>query len=324
MSLQRTLDDLPVKEKDAERFAYNIIRSELGNIPYLGTPELIDNEWIIPIIVRYPRIIFDDKGKPKKTRFMQFEIDETIKINALNGELVERPRYYDMARDIELNLKKIRNTVEKALVKVGADRFSKLPFPAHMHTPITDILSWLLVNDTLNLETDLSLIGDEREKYMQNIEVLGEIGLVRRSDSLILPGSYLVEIETREVKSTPEKLSDALTFFFEKGYYKLESVHQVLGPHLTLSAYCYEKSLEYSELVPISYSMFDGAVQDLYREEVKRIKLPRYLLQLEGVGLITEKTIHGSKVWYGKEDIFSKIMGETEILEPVKNIIFHV
>jgi len=37
----------------------------------------------------------------------------------------------------------------------------------------------------------------------------------------------------------------------------------------------------------------DRMIADLYRQEVKRFKLPRYLIQLESVGLLEETTISG-------------------------------
>ena len=38
--MQRILCDLPVSEEDAKKFAYDVIRTELGSIPYPGKPRL--------------------------------------------------------------------------------------------------------------------------------------------------------------------------------------------------------------------------------------------------------------------------------------------
>jgi len=62
-------------------------------------------------------------------------------------------------------------------------------------------------------------------------------------------------------------------------------------------------------------------IADVYRQEVKRFKLPRYLIQLESVGLLEETTISGKTVWQGKEDIFDRIRGEEEILQPVRKFL---
>jgi len=319
---QRILSDLPVTEKDAQKFAYNVIRSELGSIPYPGTPQLKENIWIVPIMVRYPRVLSDDiREVPERVRFMNFENLGEIKIDATKGELLYRPRYYDMSNVIRENLRKVRTTVEMALVKVGASRFAQLPFPEHMHTPIADILSWLLIKDRIDLSKDLFLIGvDGSDKYIQNINLLESVGLVRKSGNLILPDNNLIEIETR-CTTLPEKISNSMAFFFEKGYTFIESINQVLGPHLTIAGFCYENALEYGDLVPINYETIDRMIVGIYRQEMKKFKLPRYLIQLESVGLLEETNISGKVVWKGNEDIFDKIQQEEEILQPIRKFL---
>ena len=321
--MQRTLCDMPVSEKDARKFAYDVIRSELGSIPYPGKPRLDDvGIWTVPITARYPRVLSDvARDVPEKVRFMNFEDIGEIKIDANKGELIYRPKYYEISNAIKGNLERVRTTVEMALVKVGANRFAKLPFPEHMHTPIVDILSWILINDNLDMSQDLSLIGvDNRDKYLQNINLLESVGLLRKSGNLIIPDNNLVEIETKYKKLT-EKISNAIAFFFEKGYTQIESIKQVLGPHLTITAFCYEKALEYGDLLSINYETIDRMILGIYRQEVKRIKLPRYLIQLESVGLIEEKIVSGKVVWYGKEDILRGIQGEEEILQPIRGFL---
>lgn len=320
--MQRTLCDMPVSEEDARKFAYDVIRSELGSIPYPGKPRLDEGIWVVPITARYPRVLSDvARDIPEKVRFMNFEDIGEIKIDANKGELIYRPKYYEISNTIKENLERVRTTVEMALVKVGANRFAKLPFPEHMHTPIVDILSWILINDKIDISEDLSSIGiDDKEKYIQNIGLLETAGLVRRSGNLIIPDNNLVEIETT-YQTFPEQISNSMSFFFEKGYAFIESVKQVLGPHLTITGFCYETALEHGSLVPISYGAIDRMIADVYRQEVKRFKLPRYLIQLESVGLLEETTISGKTVWKGKEDIFDRIQGEEEILQPVRKFL---
>ncbi len=321
--MQRTLCDMPVSEEDARKFAYDVIRSELGSIPYPGKPRLDDvGIWTVPITARYPRISSDvARDVPEKVRFMNFEDIGEIKIDASKGELIYRPKYYEISNTIKENLERVRTTVEMALVKVGANRFAKLPFPEHMHTPIVDILSWILINDKIDLSEDLSSIGiDDKEKYIQNIGLLETAGLVRRSGDLIIPDNNLVEIETT-YQTFPEQISNSMSFFFEKGYASIDSIKQVLGPHLTITGFCYETALEYGGLVPINYGAIDRMIADVYRQEVKRFKLPRYLIQLESVGLLEKTTISGKTVWQGKEDIFDRIQGEEEILQPVRRFL---
>ena len=320
--MQRILGDMPVSEKDAQKFAYDIIRRDLGSIPHPGKPQLKDGIWIVPINIRYPRILSDEVGEvPEKVRFMNFENVGEIKINANRGYMLDRSTYYEIRNVIKENLDKVRTTVEMTLVKVGANRFAQLPFPEHMHTPIFDILSWILINDKIDMSQDLSLIGVvDRDKYLLNIDLLESTGLLRKSGSLIIPDNNLVEIE-RKYRTLSEKISYSMAFFFEKGYTFIESIKQVLGPHLTIAGFCYSMALEYGELRKINYESIDQMILDIYKQEVKRVKLPRYLIQLESVGLLEETKISGKSVWSGKEDIFKKIQEEEEILQPIRKFL---
>jgi hypothetical protein len=217
---------------------------------------------------------------------------------------------------IEDNLSSIRLAVEKALVKVGSANFSRLHFPAHMQTPITDILSWIIMKDKIDLEEVSSIIYDDKDKYAQNIGLLIDTGLVRKVGSQILPNNPLIEIESKN-KPLNETLADAITYFFSRGY-GMEGVRQVIGPHLTISAFCYEKAFEYSSIVPVTYNELEEIVADRYGQASKLIKIPRYLIQLEDVGLLKEKVIGNEIEWIGFEEIFSKMKSEDEILESVQ------
>ena len=321
--MQRILVDMPVNEKDARKFAYDVIRSELGSTPYPGKPKLENGIWIVPIHVRYPRILSDEAGEtPEKAHFMNFENIGEIKIDANKGSMIDRSSYYDVRSAIQEQLDNVRTTVEMALVKVGANRFAHLPFPEHMHTPIVDVLSWVLINDRIDVLEDLSVIRDvDREKYVQHINLLESTGLVRRSGNLIIPDNNLVEIE-RKYKKLSEKILNAMAFFFEKGYTSIDSIKQVLGPHLTITGFCYEIALEYGEVRHIDYTSIEQMIYQRYRQDVKRIKLPRYLIQLESVGLLEETKVSGKSVWRGKENIFEKIQGE-EILQPIRKFLWN-
>jgi hypothetical protein len=320
--MQRILADMPVNERDARKFAYDTIRSEFGSTPYPGKPRLEDNTWIIPIHVKYPRILSDEAGDiPEKARFMNFENVGQIKIDAHKGIIIDRPRYYEVRGAIQEQLDMVRTTVEMALVKVGANKFAQLPFPEHMHTPIVDILSWILINDKIKISEDLSLVSEvDKEKYLQHITVLESTGLVRKSGDMIIPDNNLVEIE-RRYKTLPEKISHAMAFFFEEGYTYIDSIKQVLGPHLVITGFCYEMALEYGEIRHIDYMSIERMVLQRYRQEVKRIKLPRYLIQLESVGLLEEMKVAGKSVWSGRKSVFEEIQGEEEILQPIKKFL---
>lgn len=299
-----------------ERLAYDIIKTRYGNIPHPGEPVLKEGVWLVPIHVRYPRVIMDELGEhPKKVRFMDIRNVGDIKFDARTGVLMDKPHYNDVRGTIRAILESVATVVDKALVKVGADRFSRLPFPTHMHTPIVDILSWILVNNELDLEElFLKMPDDEKKKYLQHVGSLADVGLVRMSEGKVLPDDYLIEVE-RRTSNLHEGLSDALTVFFERGYDMIDSIRQVLGPHLAISGYCYQSSLEYGDLIAFSYPMIEKSMMKRYSGE-KRIKIPRYIAQLEAVDLLKEDTVKGETVWLGDEEVFLRVQAQADILEP--------
>jgi hypothetical protein len=320
--IQNQLVDLPVDERSAEKIAYNWIRSTIGNIPHVGTPKKLDDIWSVPIYVNYPRVFKDiTTERPLKLRFMSFKNIGEVKIDAIKGLIVDKPTFYQLSHKISENLTLVQKTVQKALVKVGANYFSELPFPSHMHTPLLDILSWLLVNDKINISVDFEQINEEEsKKYQQNIDILVKYGLAQVDGEIVTPGNYLIEIESRG-KNYHEKLSKAISFFFEKGYEEIESINQVIGPYLTLSSICYERSFEYGSVLPQNYSEIESEFMELYRAEIKRIKLPRYLVQLEAVNILESRTIGGTVSWSANKNLFDKMCLERDVLEPIAGLI---
>jgi hypothetical protein len=111
--MQRILFDMPLNEENARKIAYDVIRSELGSIPYPGRPHLQEGVWTVPIIVRYPRVLSDEIGtSPEKVRFMNFENVGEIRIDANKGELLYMPRYYEVSNTIKEKLKTIEKSHE--------------------------------------------------------------------------------------------------------------------------------------------------------------------------------------------------------------------
>jgi len=318
MSVQKKLFDQPISKKDAKKIAYEEIRSRLGTVPSPGKPEKKDDVWKVPIVAKYPRVLSDESGKkPSKIRYMDFGEIEKIMVDSKNGEVLEKPTYYDVQSEIQEKLSEVRERVEEALVKAGSSRFAKLPFPEHMHTPIIDILSWVLTNDKIEIDIHIDILAEkDKEKYLKNIQNLKQLGLVKKEGNIILPDNNLIEIE-RKYDNLPNKVSNALAFYFERGHEFIESIREVLGPHLTISSYCYKEALEYGEIKSVTYDSIENIISRNYPGQLKKIKLPRYLMQLESVNLLDQVERSGEKVWIGKEDVFKQIQGEEEILSSV-------
>src|SRR3989304_10596503 len=101
----------------------------------------------------------------------------------------------------------------------------------------------------------------------------------------------------------------------------MKITNKVVGPYLTLSSICYERSFEYGGVLPQEYSEIESIFMETYRTEIKRIKLPRYLVQLEAVNILESKTIGGKISWSANENLFNKMCSETDILEPIAGLI---
>lgn len=320
---QTLLFDLPIDAKSAEKIAYNWVRSTIGNIPHVGTPVKEGELWSIPIHANYPRVFNNiTTGRPQKLRFMSFKNIGEVKIDANKGLIIDKPRFHDIQRKISENLTLVQETVQKALLKVGANNFAELPFPAHMHTPLLDILSWVLVNDKMDTSSDFEKINEEeRKKYQQNVDHLAKYGLLEAEGNVVRPGNHLIEIESKE-KEHHKTLSKALSFFFERGYEEIDSIFQVIGPHLTLSGICYERSYEYGAVIPQDYLEIESAFMRTYSgTEIKRIKLPRYLVQLEAVDILESVTIAGTDSWSPNEKLFNKMCSERDVLAPIACLV---
>ncbi len=306
---------------EAERVAYMFVREKYGNLPSLGTPTYKEGIWVVPIDVKYPRILFEPSvDRPKKVRFMKFQNVGRIIIDEKAGTIVDKPRYYDLRNEIRDRLESIQINVQKALVKVGANRFSQLPLSEHIHSPIEDIIAYLLVNDTLNLSEALSTLSrEEQGKYSKYVDALTAVGSVRRNENMLVPDNALIEIEQKG-NDLSSKLSGALSYFFSEGYDNIQSIQQVLGPYLIISGDIYEKSIEYGELTEVGYAEILRTLQRYYRPAVKQFRLPRYLIQLITVGLIEQKTAAGENLWIPNQELLEEVESQSEILSPIRDM----
>ncbi len=311
----------PQKE-DIKRISHFFIRENYGTIPSIGEPKLEGEKWNVPINANYPRVLFNHvKQIPDKVRFMSFKNLGKLELSE-KGIVISKPRYYEMVGAIKKRLDEIKVSVEKALLKVAADKFSLLSFPDHMFTPIQDILAWLILEDTLKLDEFLFNIHDEtrKEKYLQNIKILESVKLVKNQNGLILPGDPLIEIEMRKDLSRTQKLATALTYFYQNGYENLDAISSFLGPHLIISAQVYRESIECNQIIAINEKGFKEIINESYTDKSKLSKLPRYLLQLESINLLKPSEKFENS-WEPNPEVFSKIIGEEELIAPIQEMI---
>ncbi|MBW2976275.1 hypothetical protein KY347_02405 [Candidatus Woesearchaeota archaeon] len=311
------------KKEDIKKVSHFFIRENYGTIPSIGEPILKDGKWEVSINANYPRVLFNQiKKMPDKVRFMSFKNLGELTLSD-SGQIISKPKYYEIVGSIQQKLKEVKESVEKALIKVAADKFSLLSFPDHMFTPIQDILAWLIVEDTIKLDEFLGNIYDDikKQKYLQNIKILESVKLVKTQNGLVLPGDPLIEIEMKKDLALSEKLATALTYFYQNGYENLETITSFLGPHLILSGFVFRESVECNEIVAISESGFKEIITEYYpSDKAKLSKVPRYLLQLESIDILRpSKKVANS--WEPNPTIFEKLKGEEDIIAPIQEMI---
>ncbi len=313
--IQQRLKDLPLTKRDAEQLAEEFVLEQIGSTPAIGAIRETDSSFVIDIEVSYPRVIMDEAtGEPRKTRFIELGKIGELVIDKFKGQVIDRPRYYDVQNAIREKMNFISESVEKALVRVAADQFSLLPFAVHLHTPVIDVLSWLLLRGSLQLH-DLDIVPAEpAQKLISTLQPLEQVRLIDIRGETVVPGPILIGIEER-FERTDKQLSAALAHYFREGYHFIDSIRQVLGPHLTLSSIMYERAVESEEPILLSLQQIEKDFNTFYRAE-RLLKLPRYLVQLEAIGVAEKEVRSGTTMWRGLPALYQNLRNE-ELLEPV-------
>jgi hypothetical protein len=176
------------------------------------------------------------------------------------------------------------------------------------------------LRDKIDLDSEISfLTPEEREKYLKNIDLLISTGLIRKNENFVIPDNALIEIE-RSTGDISSKMNKALSYFFAQGYDNISSIQQVLGPYLTISGFIYGQSIEYDDVIPIEFQEIQTVIQQNYGQLIKQMKIPRYLIQLNEVGLIDQNVIRGEDVWLPKPEILRQVKLEDTILAPIRNM----
>lgn len=313
--------DTPLEREAARDRAMRWIRMKLGQSPYVSSLESDDDVWRVSVSVRHPKVMFNEAtGTPRHPVFYQFNDIAELQINRLTGEIEEAPDFYTVQGRIQEGIEEIHTSVERALTKAAAGPFSRLPFGEHFHTPLLDIFSWLLFNEYLDLSPDsLDDLFEEPSKAERYIELLADLDLVRyQTEETVEPDNDLVEIFGSSSAADHEKVQKALSVFFARGFEDVDSVRQVLGPYLRLSRIIFEDSLELGEVTPVPYGAVHARMTSDYQGKKKKFKIPRYLVQMEEIGIIEVTSSADQKAFRPAEKWFKAVSEEQTLLDPLK------
>jgi hypothetical protein len=94
-----------------------------------------------------------------------------------------------------------------------------------------------------------------------------------------------------------------------------------LGPHLIISGFAYTESIECNEILAIKQEEFRSVIEECYSNDKSKLtKLPRYILQLESIGVLIPSK-RRDKSWEPNPELFERLRGEEDIIVPIQNLI---
>lgn len=316
-------DERLIGENEARKKAEETLAFEIGNLPRLGEVEVTESEYIYPLEIRLPRVIFDEnREEPVDVKFMSSESLGEIRIDAATGD-VDRPHLHQIEIQIRRKRKKIETAVQKALIRASADKFSHLPFPEHRYTPLLDVLSHLIIEGPITVQEFSEMNSMDEQKYREYVDTLSEVDLVRWKEDRVEADNILIELQVEE-QAPPVLLNSAMAHFFRVGANHIETIREILGPHLIISGHYYRRALELGEMPRMSEREFDEVLRWNYsgNDRVqKRFKLSRYLIQLEDVGLLESHNGTGPREWEGVQTVHQGVLRQEELLSPISEVI---
>ncbi len=290
---------------EALKLAKSFVTDNIGQTPVPRAPTLEKDVWVIPLDVCYPKMIFDaETHLPKTRRFLYFKELATLKVSAKTGKVLSYPDAPEMNSIIRNKLDNVRERVEEAITKVAAYNLAKVPFAAHMASPIEDIIATVILRNEFNLTALKNQSDDDQRKYGTVKDLLCEVNLLQEADNFLTRGPAFIELEQKweneGVTNIAKQFEEAIGYVFSVGYMHHKTISTVLGTYLDLCGLIYENSLENDRITPILYDDLERSFQMINASKI--MKLDRYTVQLTDVGMIDSR----SKKW--KKRHFSKCL----------------
>jgi hypothetical protein len=313
-----SIEHSAVSRDDAREEAERILRFKIGPQYSLGDPTSDESEYVFPILISPPRVIFDElRNDPVDVNYLEPTQVGEIRVDRNKETEYTFPQtVYKRVREYE---KEIQQAVEKALISAAAKDFTQLPFPENRYAPVEDILAEVILREPLSIE-DIKAIEspgeDEQGKYTKYIQELEEIDLVRRDNGRVTAGNILISAR-RDTDENHEALNAALAHYFRENVNDLEKIHQILGPYLAVAGFYYRLAIESNTLPSVQENELRSAFKKHYegrgrQTQVKLFKMSRYLLHLERAGILKPLTQSDGRVWSGREDIKSDLQEQTQ------------
>lgn len=310
-----SLGDARIPEEKAKKAAERKLRLNIGNLPHLGNAEDEDGEYVFPILISIPRVIFDETPeglKPVDVKFMsESEVGE-ITVDAKSGDVTEYTSVSDVEDAIEEQKKELELAVQRALIKSAAKKLALLSYAQHRQMPVIEILSEII----LNHEVEAHRVNRIEKDYSDHIENLIDVGLVKEEDGAFVPDDELSTILSEET-SPSSRLQAALAHLFENKSDDLSMMNDFLGPYLEIAGYYYTRAVESESLPKVTLEEFRREISSRHsgqKAQKRSFKTARWLIQLEEIGLLQVANRHGERSWQGDSLVMDEILAQREEL----------
>lgn len=321
-----------VSMDEARRVAMEAIRFNLGTYLRLENGEFDEEEleYRFPIILRSPKLILDpDKENAVDLRFLDPIDVGDVTVDASTKE-VDHPTSRQVDKELEKYEKKLNQAIQKALVRASGSSLSHLPFPENQYAPIQDLLSEVILNGEIALDSIAMMDSyEDGEKYQKHIDSLVELDLLKRGGVVLRSGDVLNTIQEKdhfeghEIGSHQDELNAALGLYFEHNIGEFDMIKRTLGPYLALAGYYYRRALTLGNLPTIKEADLRDGIKAEYsgREQRQKLfKMSRYLVQLEDVGVLNYLYQDGERYWVGDDTTFTRLKATADQLGPVTEL----
>lgn len=319
---QDKLQPFSFSENEAFIRAQRDLWERVGSFCYPTRPKTTGDVIEFEVWADLPRVRLDPvSSKPTGALFYRFTDVGRVQVSAEKGSIRTSIGWREARKTIRERLETVEGSVEEAILRSGADKFSTLPFSEHMHTPLVDILSNLIYDERINtVAWTGNLPQDEDElKFTDYVDLLSRAELVRQEGTYLVPGNILLGLIEKNPEA-PKLLRQALSHFFK--VQDIENARRVIGPQLKLASKIYEAALEWGPDAGYDPATLRTAFVQAYNGQTKKIlQFPRYLLQLEQIGIVRTVEEHGARVVRVQPDLFEHVRQSEKTLQPFRKAL---
>ncbi len=324
MPRQERLAPLPFDEQEAFIIAQRDIWERVGTFCYPALPKTLGDTIDFQVWADIPRIKVDPvSGNPTGAQYLRFKELAHAVVRLSNGQIESSVSWRVARQSIRERLDAVETSVEKALLRSAASKFSELSFAEHMHTPIIDILSGLILDGRIKIADWQRYSGEDetQSRFLDYVAMLAAADLVKTEGDLIRPGNVLVGIQD-QAGDPVEVLRGSMSHFFEDGVERIESIRKVVGPHLRIASRVYENALEWGEQAGLTPEYLEGYMHDRYPREPRRpLQVARYLIQLVRIHILRFREADGATTVIPEPDILTGVSTSAGLLAPFRSAL---